>query len=160
MHPRNQPLRNFFMGYYRQAIAEIERGVVIIAEENCAKVLPHGTSVCQGVPLVGSSIDRRTFGHLREVYNDKVIFTLTCFVCAQRRTHTKHFNSAIKWRNLELFKPDHTERGEEKVLRIHTAQTVLKESLPEDVSASLCKKRYTSLECEVFRTNGRRVIRQ
>ena len=126
MHPRNQPLRNFFMGYYRQAIAEIERGVVIIAEENCAKVLPHGTSVCQGVPLVGSSIDRRTFGHLREVYNDKVIFTLTCFVCAQRRTHTKHFNSAIKWRNLELFKPDHTERGEEKVLRIHTAQQYLK----------------------------------
>ena len=65
MCPRNQALRNFFMGYYRQAIAEIERGVVVIAEETCAKSMPHGLSACQGVPIVGASVDRRTFGHLR-----------------------------------------------------------------------------------------------
>ena len=113
--PRNQALRNFFMGYYRQAIAEIERGVVVIAEETCAKSMPHGLSACQGVPIVGASVDRRTFGHLREVYNDKAIFTLTCFICAQRRTHTKHPNSAITRRCLELFTPDHTARNEKDV---------------------------------------------
>ena len=121
------------MGYYRQAIAEIERGVVVIAEETCAKLMPHGLSACQGVPIVGASVDRRTFGHLREVYNDKVIFTLACFICAQRRTHTKHPNSAITRRCLELFTPDHTERNENDVLRIHTPQQYLK---------NLCRKTF------------------
>ena len=86
------------MGYYRQAIAEIERGVIVVAEQNGEKETPHGLSACQGVPVVGPSVDRRTFGHLREVYNDKDICSLICFVCAQRRTHTRHPNSAIQRR--------------------------------------------------------------
>ena len=121
------------MGYYRQAIAEVERGVVVIAEETHAKQMPHGLSACQGVPVVGSSIDRRTFGHLREVYNDTAICSLICFVCAQRRTHTLHLNSAIQRRHLELFKPDHTQRADEEVLRIHSPQQYLK---------NLCRKTY------------------
>ena len=122
---RNRPVRNLFMGYYRQAIAEIERGVISIAEENGAKVTPHGLSACQGVPLVGPAIDRRTFSHLREVYNDKEIFSLTCFICAQRRTHTKHQHSAIRRRYLELFKANHTSRDSIEVLRIQTAKQFL-----------------------------------
>ena len=121
------------MGYYRQAIAEVERGAVVIAEETHAKQMPHGLSACQGVPVVGSSIDRRTFGHLREVYNDTAICSLICFVCAQRRTHTLHLNSAIQRRHLELFKPDHTQRADEEVLRIHSPQQYLK---------NLCRKTY------------------
>ena len=121
------------MGYYRQAIAEVERGVVVIAEENHAKQMPHGLSACQGVPVVGPSIDRRTFQHLREVYNDTAICSLICFVCAQRRTHTLHLNSAIQRRYLELFKPDHTQRAVEEVLRIHTPQEYLR---------NLCRKTY------------------
>ena len=109
MHPRNQSLRRLFMGYYRQAIAEVERGVVIIAEENHAKEMSHGLSACQGVPVVGPSIDRRTFGHLREVYNDRAICSLICFVCAQRRTHTLHRDSAIQRRHLELLKANQTQ---------------------------------------------------
>ena len=133
MYSYNQPLRHFFMGYYRQAIAEIERGAVLIAEQNHAKEMPHGLSACQGVPIVGPSVDRRTFGHLREVYNDKDICSLICFVCAQRRTHTKHPNSLIQRRYLELFKPDHTERALNEVLRIHTPQQFLK---------NLCRKTF------------------
>ena len=133
MHPRNQSLRRFFMGYYRQAIAEVERGVVIIAEENHAKEMSHGLSACQGVPVVGPSIDRRTFGHLREVYNDRAICSLICFVCAQRRTHTLHPNSAIQRRHLELFKANQTQRADEQVLRIHTPQQYLR---------NLCRKTY------------------
>ena len=94
METRNQLLRRFFMGYYRQATAEIERGVICIDEENDVKAMPHGYHVCQGVPVVGPSVDRRTFGHLREVYNDDAIRSMICFVCAQRRTHTLHLNSA------------------------------------------------------------------
>ena len=94
----NQLLRSFFMGYYRQAIAEIERGVIFIDEENDVKAMPHGYNVCQGVLVVGPSVDRRTFGHLREVYNDEAIRSMICFVCAQRRTHTLHPNSAIQRR--------------------------------------------------------------
>ena len=124
MHPNNAPLRSFFMAYYRQAIAEIERGAVTIAEQNQARELAHGLSACQGVPLVGPSVDRRTFGHLREVYNDKEIYTLVCFVCAQRRTHTNHPNSAIRRRNLDIFQPQNIERAEMGVLRIHTAKPV------------------------------------
>ena len=133
MHRKNGLVRHLFMGYYRQAIAEIERGVILISEENGARETPHGLSACQGVPLVGPSIDRRTFGHLREVYNDKEIFSLTCFVCAQRRTHTKHSNSAIRRRYLELFLPKPTERDAMEVLRIHNAKQFLK---------NLCRKTF------------------
>ena len=127
MSPGNQPLRHLFMGYYRQAIAEIERGAVIIAESNEERESPngHGPGVCQGIPIVGPSVDRRTFGHLREVYNDEELYALACFVCAQRRTHTKHINSAIQRRHLELFK-DQTQRPENAVLRIHMTQQYLK----------------------------------
>jgi hypothetical protein len=133
MYSNNQRLRNLFMGYYRQGIAEIERGVVVIAEQNGAKEMPHGLSACQGVPIVGPSVDRRTFGHLREVYNDKDICSLICFVCAQRRTHTKHPHSAIQRRHLELFKLNHTERADAEVLRIHTPQQYLR---------NLCRKTF------------------
>ena len=126
MHPNNAPLRSFFMAYYRQAIAEIERGAVRIAEQNQARELAHGLSSCQGVPLVGPSVDRRTFGHLREVYNDKEIYSLVCFVCAQRRTHTNHPNSAIRRRYLDIFQPGNIERAEMDVLRIHTAKQYLR----------------------------------
>jgi len=133
MVPDNQPLRRFFMGYYRQAIAEIERGVVVIAEETHAKELPHGLDACQGVPVVGPSVDRRTFEHLQEVYNDEVICSMICFVCAQRRTHTLHPNSAIKRRHLELFKAEHTQRADDQVLRIHRTQQFLR---------NLCRKTF------------------
>jgi len=134
MYSTNQPLRNLFMGYYRQAIAEIERGVGVIAEENNrVKDTPHGPGVCQGVPIVGPSVDRRTFGHLREVYNDASIYSSICFVCAQRRTHTNHRNSLIQKRHLELFKPDHTKRAEEEVLRIFS---------PEQYLRNLCRKTF------------------
>ncbi len=136
--PSNRPLRHLFMGYYRQAIAEIERGVVRIAEDSGVKDLPHGAAVCQGVPVVGPSIDRRTFQHLRDVYNDSEIYSLICAVCAQRRTHTKHHNSAIRRRHLELFEPNHTERSAEHVLRIHVPQQYLR---------NLCRK--TFLHCFV-----------
>ena len=133
MHRNNQALRNLFMGYYRQAIAEIERGVVIITETTSAKEMPHGLSACQGVPIVGPSVDRRTFGHLREVYNNNDICSLICFVCAQRRTHTKHNNSAIRRRHLELFKPNHSEKPAEEVLRIYTSRQYL---------MNLCRKTF------------------
>ena len=96
------------MGCHRQAIAEFERGAVIIAEESHAKECKHGhgLSACQGVPVVGPSIDRRTFGHLREVYDDTAIFSLICFVCVQRHIHTVRPNSVIQKRYLELFEPD------------------------------------------------------
>ena len=132
MYWRNQPLRNLFMGYYRQAIAEIERGVVVIVEENGAKLLPHGLSACQGVPIVGPSIDRRTFGHPREVYNDTAICSLICFVCAQRRTHTVQPNSAIQRRNLEFFAPEKNQ-GASEALRIKKPQQYLR---------NFCQKTY------------------
>ena len=50
--------------YYEAAIAEVERG---------------------SVPLVGPSIDRRTFAHTVEVYNSKSVETLVCICCAQKK---------------------------------------------------------------------------
>ena len=38
------------------------------------------------MPDVGVSVDRRTFAHLSDVYNDKKIESLVCFVCAQVHT--------------------------------------------------------------------------
>ena len=108
MERENQLLRSFFTGYHRQAIAEIEPGVIVIDEDNDMKSMPHGYNVCQGVPVVGPSLGRRTFGHLPVVYNDEAIRSMICFVCAQRRTHTLHPNSALQRRYLELFKPNQT----------------------------------------------------
>ena len=42
----------------------------------------------QGMPTVGPSIDRRTFKLLSDVCNDKEVYNLVCFVCAQVKTHT------------------------------------------------------------------------
>ena len=133
MHRSNQALRNFFMGYYRHAIAEIERCAVIISEQNHGQEMPHGMSACQGVPIVGPSVDRRTFGHLREVYNDNAICSMICFLCAQRRTHTLHPNSAIQRRYLELFDSQKSQRTEEEVLRI---------DMPQQYLSNLCRKTY------------------
>ena len=41
-----------------------------------------------GVPSVGPSVDRRTFGHLAEVYNSDNIRSLICACCAQIHTDT------------------------------------------------------------------------
>ena len=54
-------------------------------------------------------------------------------VCAQRRTHTLHPNSAIQRRHLELFKANQTQRADEKVLRINT---------PREYSSNLCRKTF------------------
>ena len=40
------------------------------------------------MPAVGPSIDRRTFKFVHEVYNNESIYSLICFVCAQRKVHT------------------------------------------------------------------------
>ena len=58
---------------------------------------------------------------------------MICFVCAQRCTHTLHPNSAIQRRHLELFKPEHTQRAKEQVLRIYTTQHLLR---------NLCRKTF------------------
>ena len=135
MRKENHLMRGFFMGYYRQAIAEIERCAISIEESTGAKEMPngHGANVCQGVPVVGPSVDRRTFGHLREVYNDDAIRSMICFVCAQRRTHTVHPNSAIQRRYLELFEARQTQRDVDKVLCIHSARQYV---------SNLCRKTF------------------
>ena len=134
MAQSNRPLRDFFMAYYIQAIAEIERGAVTVEEDNAAKETSHGPIASQGVPVVGPSVDRRTFGHLREVYNDTVICTLICFLCAQRRTHTRHPNSAIQRRSLQLFPTKNSNQpSEEPVLKIDDTRKFLK---------NLCRKTF------------------
>ena len=70
-------LKSEYMAYYIAAIAEKER---------------------DGLPIIGSSLDRRTFEHLREVYRSERIRSLVCFICAQIRTDTCHVNSDIRMR--------------------------------------------------------------
>ena len=38
----------------------------------------------RAVPLLGPSVDRRTFQHLQDLYNDEKLFCLICVACAQK----------------------------------------------------------------------------
>ena len=104
--PFNKPLRKHFFGYYVQAIAEVERCSAQCSQptqnESVDMSQTHDRT-SRGIPIVGPSIDRRTFAHLREVYNSHSIRALICFVCAQRRTQTMHPNSNSKRRSLVIF---------------------------------------------------------
>jgi len=42
----------------------------------------------EGVPTIGVSVDRRTFGHLVEAYNSNKVRSLICVCCAQIHTDT------------------------------------------------------------------------
>ena len=64
-----------FMAYYCGANAEIER---------------------RRMPSIGVSVDRRTFAHVVEVYNNGSVRNLVCFVCAQTKSATAGRNSAIE----------------------------------------------------------------
>ena len=39
------------------------------------------------MPRHGPSIDRRTFQHVREVYDSERVMNLVCFACGQQKTH-------------------------------------------------------------------------
>ena len=54
------------MAYCEEAIAIIER---------------------EQIPLVGPSVDRRTFGLLIQQYNDQSVRSLVCFVCGGPHCH-------------------------------------------------------------------------
>ena len=63
----------------------------------------------QAMPAIGPSIDRRTFKLLDEVYNDKDVYSLVCFVCGQVHTHTglkayrADSNEAVHLSNIRLW---------------------------------------------------------
>ena len=42
----------------------------------------------QTMPAVGVSIDRRSFRHVNDTFNDDNVYNLMCMVCAQSKTHT------------------------------------------------------------------------
>ena len=63
-------------GYYCQAIAEIER---------------------EQMPLIGPSVDRRTFQHVTELYNDAKVKCLVCLVCACKKTMMCETNREIEY---------------------------------------------------------------
>ena len=65
------------MDFYSEAIACIER---------------------EHVPVVGFSVDRRTFSHVAECFSDEHIVARICLVCAEVKTDTGHHNSAIEMR--------------------------------------------------------------
>jgi hypothetical protein len=62
---------------YKQALAVLER---------------------RGVPAVGPSVDRRTFEHVVQVYNDEAIKGLICFACAQIHVATGRCRTKIAFR--------------------------------------------------------------
>ena len=70
------------MGYYCEAISEIE---------------------CGSVPLLGPSVDRRSFQHVAEVYNDESVQCLVCFVCACKKTTMCATNQDIEYRSGSWF---------------------------------------------------------
>ena len=101
-HPNNLPLQRHFFGYYVQAIAEVERCSVLCGQDEEREEETEGSQqrakTSQGIPIVGPSIDRRTFGHLREVYNSQSIRALICFQGYRRSV--KHRASSVEPRTV------------------------------------------------------------
>ncbi len=118
---QNPCFRRLIMSYYEEAIATKER---------------------QGVPTIGPSIDRRTAGHLREVYQSAKVRSLICFVCAQIHPETPLPGSSIQMRqvfidpagelNAKQFLDEHTEQPMPNYVYV-SAQAFL---------ANLCRRTY------------------
>ena len=53
----------------------------------------------EAIPIVGPSVDRRSFDHLAQVYTDATIRQLICFCCAQSKTDTGCCRSEIAFRS-------------------------------------------------------------
>ena len=53
------------------------------------------------MPMVGYSIDRRTFHHLKADMSEDAVRSLVCMMCAQVRMTTNSANSQIDYINYE-----------------------------------------------------------
>ena len=56
-----------------------------------------------GIPVVGASIDRRTYEHLVQRYNDAKICSRICFLCARVHTDSGSKQSDIRLWEAEWF---------------------------------------------------------
>ena len=43
----------------------------------------------RAIPQTGLSVDRRVLAHLREVYRDETVRTLTCVACAEKNLYLR-----------------------------------------------------------------------
>ena len=69
----------------------------------------------RGVPAVGYSVDRRTQELTTDVYNDKNIKALMCFICAQVKPATSGARSLISMRSATWLLGDPIHRGPDAV---------------------------------------------
>merc|ERR1712078_323681 len=80
---------------------QLIQGVAFVEEDDDLwDVYKEGLAVQERrrVPVVGAAVDRRAFETTLEVYNDDIIRSLICFVCARGCLETGGAHSAINYR--------------------------------------------------------------